>query len=93
MPIGANISVIAVGAILAFATHVHTPHVSVAAVGGVLMAVGAFGLWLRLASTMRQRALTAAGAVPAATEVLVHPQDTGPRLVPNNENENGDGGY
>jgi hypothetical protein len=90
MPIGANLSVIAVGAILAFATHVHTPHVSVAAVGAVLMAVGAAGLWLRIASTMRQRALTAAGAVPV-TEVLVHPPAREQRLIPNNED--GDGGY
>jgi hypothetical protein len=70
MPIGANISVIAAGAILAFATHVRTAAVSVTAVGAVLMAVGAAGLALRLAAVMRQRSLTAAEAIQP-TEVLV----------------------
>lgn len=86
MPIGANISVIAAGAILAFATHVRIPHISVAAVGGVLMAVGVIGLWLRLAAIMRQRSLTAAEAVPA-TEVLVQPHE--PNYVPNDPDQQG----
>ena len=63
MSIGANIAVIAVGAILTFATHVHTSGFSVAAVGAVLMAVGVVSLGMQLASLARQRNLTADEAV------------------------------
>jgi hypothetical protein len=55
MSIGANISVITVGAVLAFATRVHdTGVISVRAVGGVLMLVGLAALVLRILS-MRGR--------------------------------------
>jgi hypothetical protein len=55
MSIGANISVIAFGAILSFATHVHTPHFNVPAVGAILIAVGVVGLVMQLAALARQR--------------------------------------
>jgi hypothetical protein len=51
MPIGANISVITVGAVLAFATRVHDGGVvSLRAVGGVLMLVGLASLVLKILS-------------------------------------------
>jgi hypothetical protein len=60
MSIGANLSVIAVGAILSFATHVRTTGFSLIAMGGVLIAVGAVGLFMQIAALQRQRELTAA---------------------------------
>lgn len=71
MPIGANISVITAGAILAFATRFHTGAVSVQAVGGVLMLVGLVSLILQIASVYRQRHLTAVQAEGPQTAVLV----------------------
>lgn len=73
MPIGANISVITAGAILAFATHVHTPGISIQAVGLVLMLVGVIGLALRISALAKQRELTAAQAYPPRETVLVRP--------------------
>jgi hypothetical protein len=74
MSIGANISVIAIGAILSFATHVRTPGFNIPAMGAILMAVGVVGLALQLASLIRQRELTAADATrPRA--VVVRPND------------------
>jgi hypothetical protein len=75
MRIGANISVIAVGAILAFATRVHTAGLSVQAVGAVLMLVGLLSLVLRIGSVLRQRELT-------ATQVLAAPQNAVPAVRP-----------
>jgi len=63
--IGANISVIAVGAILSFATHLRTTGFSLIAMGGVLMAVGAVGLFMQVAALHRQRQLTVAQDDPA----------------------------
>ncbi|HEX4791766.1 MAG TPA: hypothetical protein VH372_25090 [Actinospica sp.] len=74
MRIGANISVIAVGAILAFATRVHTAGFSIQAVGAVLMLVGLLSLVLRIGSVLRQRELT-------TTQVLTAPQN-GMRVRP-----------
>jgi len=71
MSIGANISVIAVGAILTFATHVRAPGFSVIAMGAVLMVVGTVGLFMQIAALQRQRQLTAAQADPAARTVVV----------------------
>ena len=88
MPIGANISVIAVGAILAFATHVRTAALSITAVGAVLMAVGAAGLALRVAAILRQRTLTAAEAVQP-TEVLVRGAGYAPSYSPLDERNRG----
>jgi hypothetical protein len=73
MTIGANISVIAVGAILAFATHIRATGFSVIAMGAVLMAVGAAGLVMQVAALARQRRLTAAQADPAIRTVVVRP--------------------
>lgn len=73
MPIGANIAVIAAGAVLAFAVRVHTHGVSVQAVGAVLMAVGFIGLVLQIRAVIRQRELTAVQAVTPAEAVLVRP--------------------
>lgn len=73
MSIGANIAVVAAGAILAFAVRVHTGAVSVTAVGAVLMAVGAIGLVLQIKALARQRELTTAQAQAAPDGVLVRP--------------------
>jgi hypothetical protein len=73
MSIGANISVIAVGAVLAFATHVHSTGFSVIAMGFVLMVVGAIGLFMQVAALYRQRELTAAQAEPEPRSVVVRP--------------------
>jgi hypothetical protein len=71
MSIGANVSVIAVGAVLAFAVRVHTDGISVHSVGGVLMAVGLISLMMQIRAIARQRELTAAQAETPSTAVLV----------------------
>lgn len=73
MSIGANIAVIAAGAILAFAVRVHTAGVSVQAVGAVLIAVGVIGLVLQIRALVRQRELTAVQAQMPREAVLVQP--------------------
>lgn len=73
MSIGASISVIAVGAILAFATHVHSQSVSLIAMGGVLMVVGIVALGLQIAALHRQRQLTAAEVQSPERSVVVRP--------------------
>jgi hypothetical protein len=73
MSIGANLAVIAVGAILSFATHLRTSGFSVIALGCVLMVVGAVGLFMQVAALRRQRELTAAQADPEARTVVVRP--------------------
>jgi hypothetical protein len=76
MSIGANISVIAVGAILSFATHVRTPGLNVAAVGAIVLVVGLAGLVMQLASLARQRELTADQATQGRA-VVVRPNNGG----------------
>lgn len=76
MSIGANISVIATGAVLAFAVRVHTDGVSVHSVGGVLMAVGLISLALQISALIKQRQLTAAQAQAPGETVLVRPGGT-----------------
>lgn len=73
MSIGASITVIAVGAILAFATHVHSSGFSVIAMGGVLMVVGLVALGLQIAALHRQRQLTAAEVQTPERAVIVRP--------------------
>jgi hypothetical protein len=73
MSIGANISVIAVGAILTFATHIRSSGFSVIAMGAVLMAVGSAGLFMQVAALRRQRELTETQADPAVRTVMVRP--------------------
>lgn len=73
MSIGANISVVTAGAILAFAVRLRTEAVSVTAVGAVLMAVGAVGLFLQIRALARQRALTTVEAQAPPEGVLVRP--------------------
>lgn len=70
MPIGANISVIAAGAILTFATDFDTPGFSVPALGGILMVVGAVGLVMRLLAVYHQRQLTVQRAEPLRSVVV-----------------------
>jgi hypothetical protein len=77
MSVGANISVITAGAILAFAVRLHTSGVSVQAVGGVLMLVGLISLVLQLVSLHRQRELTATQAAASPGAVLVRPPNHG----------------
>jgi hypothetical protein len=48
MPIGAALFVIAVGAILKFATNLHVAHVNIDTVGVILMITGGLGLILGL---------------------------------------------
>jgi hypothetical protein len=71
MSIGANVSVIAVGAVLAVAVRVHTDGFSVTAVGGVLMVVGVISLMMQIRALARQRELTAVQAETPSTAVLV----------------------
>lgn len=82
MSIGANIAVIAAGAVLAFAVRVHTEGVSVQAVGAVLMAVGVIGLLLRIRAMVRQRELTAVQAQPPSAAVLVRPNGSATTAAP-----------
>lgn len=77
MSIGANVSVSALGAILAFATHVHTHGLNVSAIGAVLMVVGVAGLAMQLASLSRQRRLTAFTTAQRSA-VVVQPYDAMP---------------
>lgn len=78
MSIGANISVIATGAVLAFAVRVHTDGFSLRAVGVVLMTVGLISLALQISALIRQRELTAAQVQAPGESVLVRPGGTGP---------------
>ena len=73
MSIGANISVITAGAVLAFATRVHAAGVSIQAVGVVLMLVGIVSLALRIGAVAKQRELTMRQATVPAERVLVRP--------------------
>lgn len=73
MAIGASIAVITVGAILAFATHVHSSGFSVIAMGGVLMVVGVVALVLQIAALRRQQEMTAAEVQTPERAVIVRP--------------------
>jgi hypothetical protein len=77
MTIGANIAVVAAGAILAFATHVHFTGFSLVAVGAILMAVGVVSLVMQLAGLARQRRMTVEEAV-IDRPVLVRPDSQDP---------------
>jgi hypothetical protein len=82
MSIGANIAVIAAGAILTFAVRVHAAAVSVQTVGAVLMAVGVIGLVLQIRALARQRELTAVQAQTPREAVLVAPHGAAQPYVP-----------
>lgn len=73
MSIGANVSVITVGAVLAFAVRVRMQVLSVHTVGAVLMAVGVVGLIMQIRALSRQRELTALQVQQPAEAVLVPP--------------------
>lgn len=73
MSIGASLAVIALGAILSFATHLRTSGFSVIAMGGVLVIVGSVGLFMQIAALRRQRRLTAAQAAQPGKTVVVRP--------------------
>ena len=73
MSIGANISVITAGAVLAFAMRVHAAGVSLQAVGVVLMLVGIVSLGLRIGALAKQRELTMRQAAVPTGRVLVRP--------------------
>ena len=73
MAIGASITVIAVGAILTFATHVHSTGFSVITMGAVLMVVGVVALALQIAALRRQREMTAAEGHAPEGAILVRP--------------------
>lgn len=69
MRIGASIFLIAVGAILAFAVHVHTTGFDVTTVGAILMVVGAVGLVLTLSLwNRRQRTVIRRGPMGEVVE-------------------------
>lgn len=91
MSIGASVSVVAMGAILSFATHVHTPGFNVAAMGAVLMAVGVAALVMQLAALARQRELTAVTATRGNAPVLVRPNEVVVDHTPTQDI--GDGGH
>lgn len=73
MSIGANISVITIGAVLAFAMRVHSAGFSIQAVGAVLMIVGLIALALRISALAKQRELTMQQAYVPQETVLVRP--------------------
>ncbi|HEX4790497.1 MAG TPA: hypothetical protein VH372_18675 [Actinospica sp.] len=73
MSIGANISVITAGAVLAFATRVHAAGVSIQAVGVVLMLAGIVSFALRIGAVAKQRELTMQQAYVPPEKVLVRP--------------------
>jgi len=73
MSIGANVSVITVGAIFAFAVRVRMQVLSLHTAGAVLMAVGLVGLVMQLRALARQRELTAAAVRQPPSGVLVRP--------------------
>jgi len=73
MSIGANVSVITVGAVLAFAVRVRMQVLSVHTVGAVLMAVGLVGLIMQIRALARQRELTPVQVQQPADAVLVRP--------------------
>ncbi|MBS2962898.1 hypothetical protein KGA66_07580 [Actinocrinis puniceicyclus] len=73
MSIGANLTVIATGAILSFATHIHSSGFSVVAMGAVLIAVGVVGLCLQIAALRRRQEMTATEIVSPERAVLVRP--------------------
>ena len=58
MSIGVSVFLIAVGAILAFAVHVHSGWLDVNMVGWVLMAAGAVGLVVTLMLWQRRRTVS-----------------------------------
>jgi beta-lactamase regulating signal transducer with metallopeptidase domain len=69
MTIGAGIFLIAVGAILKFATNIHVQGVSIDTIGVILMVAGAVGLLIGLFQEIvwsRRRAPVAPGEAPAA---------------------------
>lgn len=70
MSIGGSVSIVSIGAILAFALHVNTPGLSWPAVGLILMAVGVTSLVLQLSALARQRDLV---VEQAARTVVVRP--------------------
>jgi hypothetical protein len=61
MTIGTSLFLIAVGAILKFATHFHVVGIDLHTVGVILMLVGGFGLLLGLFLMVRDRS---AGVLP-----------------------------
>jgi hypothetical protein len=61
MTIGTSLFLIAVGAILKFATHFHVVGIDLQTVGVILMLVGGFGLLLGLFLMVRDRS---AGVLP-----------------------------
>jgi len=73
MSIGANVSVITVGAVLAFAVRVRMQVLSVHTVGAVLMVVGVVGLIMQIRALSRQRELTSVQVQQPAEAVLVRP--------------------
>lgn len=79
MSIGANVSVITIGAILAFAVRVRMQVLSLHTAGAVLMAVGVVGLILQIRALSRQRELTSVQAAQPAEAVLV--RSAGPARV------------
>jgi hypothetical protein len=78
MTIGAAIFLIAVGAILKFATNVHVQGVSIDTVGLILMIAGAVGLVLALMQefiwSRRREVPPASGAVEERREVREPPR-------------------
>ena len=84
MTIGGSIFLIAIGAILRFATNVHVAHVSLDTVGLILMIAGAAGLilgfiqqrmWARRTATgnMRKSAANSPSVSPGGLDCMVRP--------------------
>ncbi len=80
MGIGSAIGLIAVGAILAFATHFHLAAVDVQLVGWILMATGAISLYLSIVF-MRRRRLGLLADVVEETPVVVADEPPPPHVL------------
>jgi len=74
MGIGGSILLIAVGAIIAFALHVHIGWLDLQIVGWVLMAAGAIALVLLLMAANRRR--TTVTTVPTDRQTVTRTSDT-----------------
>lgn len=80
MTIGAGIFLIAVGAILKFATNFHVQEISIDTIGVILMVAGAVGLLIGLFQEIvwsRRRGVAPGEAIPPAVEERREVRDPG----------------
>lgn len=78
MGFGANLAVIAIGAVLAFATHFTLSGIDVRMVGWILMAVGVIGMIIGLTYARPRRALREVDANAGEPVYAVTPEEEEP---------------